>query len=884
MKSDEEILQHLHPLIRNALPKLGITSFTEIQRKAIPLILNDFNTLVMAPTGSGKTEAAIIPILSKILSNGLLGKLRVIYITPLRALNRDINIRIARLTNSVGIRTDVWHGDTPQHKRKLISKNVPEVLVTTPESFQNILVNKRMKEHLRNVKWVVIDELHELLESKRGAELAVGLERLARVTQFTRIALSATIAKVDEAKKFLGGGFVAEAISNIRKEAKIHVIIEDGYEKMLERLKDLVKSYNKGILIFTNTRDLAEIIGKELKDFGFYVHHGSLSREERENVEEMLRNGKIRGVVATSSLELGIDIGHVDLVIQFSSPRQATNLVQRIGRARHRPDEVPEGILIVGLKPYEAFEGVVLAKRASKGELERPYIHKNPLDVLAHQIVGILMQFERLTPLEIYDIVKSSYPFEDLNYDEFWEVLNLLESNKLVICKKGFCEATKKGSIYYRKTTMIVESKRLKVKVYGGGVIGSLDEEFVMENCHPGSTFVLGGKVWKVLTIDDEYVIVEESEAEAQPPSWEGDLIPVEYHVAREVGALKRTMERGSPHITVPPKLFDYMKEQLDSKIPMANDKRIVIESDGKNVVINIHGGSRVNLALAHIISQYLKMIGINVAFTTTPYHIVLTSTTYLSAETIKETLLRLRKFDVENLLTASLKDSKLFKWKLLKVLVRFGLLDRERISYQELSKVEKGLIRAYRDLPPGKETLREILTEKVDLDGTIDLLNRLDDMEIIAINTNEFSPQSRWALDVPYRQETKQSPKSLIIEAVKRRIEERDVTLVCLRCGKMWSGKVKDVNLRCACGSRYVAPVFKGEKIRKGNEVKERANLVLAYGRDALYVLAARGIGAKRASQVLREVKERGVSLIEAIIEAEKQFLRTKDYWKHRR
>ncbi len=879
-----KVLNDLHPLVREALKEIGIDQLTEIQEKAIPLILKGFNTLVVAPTGSGKTEAAIIPILSLILQQNLKGKLRVIYITPLRALNRDINVRVRRLASLVGLKTDVWHGDTPQYQRKRISKEIPEILITTPESFQNILVNNSMKEKLKDVKWVIVDELHELLESKRGAELSVGLERLSRVANFVRVGLSATIANVDEAKRFLGGGFVVESISDLKKEVKINVIIEDGYDNMLNKLKEIVKNTEKGIIVFTNTRDLAEIIGKELKEYGFYVHHGSLSREERESVEQMLRMGEIKGVVATSSLELGIDIGHVDLVIQFSSPRQAVNLVQRVGRSRHKPDEVPEGILIVGLRPYEAFEGVVLAKRASNGELERPSIHKDPLDVLAHQIVGILLQFGRLTPLEVYDIIKSAYPFENLNYSDFVDVLTLLKANKLITCREGLCEATKKGAIYYRRTTMIVESKRLKVKVYGGGVIGSLDEEFVMENCYPGATFVLGGKVWRVLSVEDEYVIVEESESEAQPPSWEGDLIPVEYQVAREVGALKRTMESGRPHIKVPPKLFKYLKEQTNSNVPLATDKRIVIESDGRTAVINIHGGSKVNLALAHVLSQYLKLLGFNIAFVTTPYHVVLTSTSYLSSHTVKSALLKIKDLDIETLLLKSIKESKLFKWKLIKILVRFGLLNRERISYKELSKLEKGLVRVYKDLPPGREAIKEILTEKVDLIGLKNFLSNLNKLEIVAVDIKQFSPQSQWALDIPYRQEVKRESKSLILEAVKRRIEEKEVTLVCLRCGKMWSGKVKDVPLRCSCGSKFVAPVFKGESIRKGTEIRERGNLLLSYGRDALYALAGRGLGAKRASQVLREVKERGLNLIEAIVEAEKQFLRTRDYWKQRR
>ncbi len=882
--------------LRSALRKKGIEKPTRIQELAIPLLLKGFNALIMAPTGSGKTEAALLPVASKIVEKRLYGRLRALYVTPLRALNRDIGIRGFELLKEVGIEVDVWHGDTPYSRRRRISEAPPEVLVTTPESLNTLLVNRKMRKHLKDVKFVIVDELHELIEDKRGAELSVALERLSLIAKFQRVGLSATISQIDEARKFLGGfRYVVEVKDERLKAPEITVYVEEGFEDMVKKVEEIINSIDGTVLIFTNTRDTAESLGKKLREEieGVEVHHGSLSKKERERVERLAREGRLKAIVATASLELGIDIGSIKHVIQFSSPRRTTNLVQRVGRAEHKPTERPRGSLVTGIKPYEAFEAAVIARRAKAGDLEPLNIHTNPLDVLAHQIVGILMEDDRF-PTQVYDIVRKAYPFWNLSYDDFYEVFNLLKENKLIKCD-GTCKATKKGEIYYRTTGMIVESRRYDVVIYGSNEnVGSLDEEFVVE-LNPGDTFVLAGRVWKVVGTDDERVYVEEHEGEGPPPSWEGELIPVDYGVAREVGALKRNFDKMIKNYPV--SNYNKLKKYLEMiKGPIANDKRVVIEVDGNLVVYNVHGGSRVNLTLAYALSELARMRYGSASFNTTPYHVMLYLSKPITPQEAEDLIRSIRKVGLKRLVESSLRMSRLYSWRLMKVLVRMGLLDRNRVTLEDLKKVERAMKKLYLDKAPGRETVREIFVEKLDLEKAEKYLHEIELGRIEVVSRRGLSEQSKWAIDKGFAKDHATSPRPVIREAVKRRLENREVIMICMSCGHEVKGKVKDVPLKCPkCGRGVLVPVYnekdlveavrrlvKGERVNKrlADEARQRAKLFTVYKRDALVALAGRGIGTKTASRILAEYYSGKKDLIDAIIDAEKTYLRTKRFW----
>jgi len=360
--------------------------FNKIQELAIPKVLSGKNTLIVAPTGAGKTEAAVIPVLSKILDikekeevKGILA----IYLTPLRALNRDLLDRLYWWCENLDIKIAVRHGDTTQSERAKQSKKPPEFLITTPETFQILFLGKRLKEHLKSVRFVIVDELHELLDDKRGVQLSLGLERLVNFAgEFQRIALSATIGDLELAGRFIFGyrDFDIAYWYDI-KRYDIEVLYPKITEGDLELSKKLgwspkivwslrvikeILDKHRSVLIFVNTREMAELLvsrfKKWLPDYPIEIHHSSLSREVRERNEKLFKEGKLKAIIATSSLELGIDIGYVDAVIQYMSPRQVIRAVQRFGRAGHRLEEVSKGYIIT-MDPDDYAESLVIKRR-----------------------------------------------------------------------------------------------------------------------------------------------------------------------------------------------------------------------------------------------------------------------------------------------------------------------------------------------------------------------------------------------------------------------------------------------------------------------------------------------------------------------------------------
>ena len=325
------------PLDTNLAAKfhsLGFKQLTQIQIKAVPIIYQKKDTLVIAPTGSGKTECSVIPIFSHIKQSKKLGKIKAIYVTPLRALNRDVFRRIVRYAEKDGLTIEIRHGDTPQSTRKKISNNPPDVLITTPETLVILLTQKKMLDALSELEWIVLDEVHELLGNERGSQLTISLERLQlnSKSELTRIGLSATIGNPEEAGKFVVGTKRKLRIirdSSIRKyDVQVKYVngtISDVAQYIIEYVTKL--ELQSPVLLFTNTRGESEFLASILREkstLNIELHHGSLSRQVREETENSLREGKRGIVVCTSSLELGLDIGSIELVIHYGSPRQVS--------------------------------------------------------------------------------------------------------------------------------------------------------------------------------------------------------------------------------------------------------------------------------------------------------------------------------------------------------------------------------------------------------------------------------------------------------------------------------------------------------------------------------------------------------------------------------
>ena len=412
---------------------------TPAQEHGWPAIASGKHTLIQAPTGSGKTLAAFLWALDRARPGQ---GIQVLYVSPLKALNYDVerNLRgpLAGIGSSlaVGVRT----GDTPAKERAAMLRNPPDILITTPESLF-LLLTSRARETLRTIRFVIVDEVHAVAGSKRGAHLALSLERLERLTAepVQRIGLSATQRPLDEIGRFVSGGRDIELVDAGRaKELDLRVVVpvEDMREpgegnsiwpSIYPELLQLVESH-RSTIVFVNNRRLAERLALRLNELAereiARAHHGSLAREQRVEVEELLKRGEIPALVATSSLELGIDMGAVDLVIQVESPKSVARGLQRVGRAGHRLDEPSKGRIFPKFRA-DLLESAVVAQRMREGAIEETRVPRNPLDVLAQQIVAVAAD-EEISVDELHDLVRRASPFRDLSRTQLETVLDML--------------------------------------------------------------------------------------------------------------------------------------------------------------------------------------------------------------------------------------------------------------------------------------------------------------------------------------------------------------------------------------------------------------------------------------------------------------------------
>lgn len=381
--------------------------FTPIQAKAIPIINTGKDTLIIAPTGSGKTEASFLPLLSKI-HKGNSKPISILYISPLKSLNRDLIRRLREWAHVIDLRVAVRHGDTSQSERNLQSRNPANIFITTPETLGILLTVPRYREYFKNISSVIVDELHEVISSKRGLQLSLNLTRLREITDFQTVGASATLTDVKESAKFIFRNEY-ECVKDTITVAPGFQIIKSSGNDSLQRIDSMCKIISeemkkKKVLIFTNTRFMAELVGTRLilNKLNVSVHHSSLSKEERERVELEFKEGKIQGLVCTSSLELGIDVGDVDLVIHISSPKQIRKALQRVGRSGHAFGQKSKGIIIAH-NSFDLTEAEVIKEFAEKLEIEEDDIIFPSLEVLSHSIAGLLISNRSMTAEKIFE-------------------------------------------------------------------------------------------------------------------------------------------------------------------------------------------------------------------------------------------------------------------------------------------------------------------------------------------------------------------------------------------------------------------------------------------------------------------------------------------------
>jgi ATP-dependent Lhr-like helicase len=874
----------------------------------------------VAPTGSGKTEAAVIPVFSMLSDTTTLetrkGKIRVVYVTPLRALNNDVLRRIVRYAQYDDLRVEIRHGDTNTKTRKRIANDPPEILITTPESLGAILTNQKMLFALQGLEWIIIDEVHELISTERGAHLSLSLERLHSVSlkAITRIGLSATLSSLHETSKFVSGPKrnCAILVDNSIRKYDIDIKFVDG---SLNEVATFIKHYIKAkniagsVLLFTNTRDEAEYLGAILKnrdETTVEVHHGSLSKDMREETENKLRCGLAGIVVCTSSLELGLDIGSVELVVHYGSPRQVSKLIQRIGRSRHKQSRSAKGLIVIN-NPDDEIEALAITGRMKRRSIEEQVVHREPLDVLAHHLVGLSIQEKKPIKLEsAFEIFRKAYPFSTLSYQDMIGVVELLHGQGIVRydqAAKSYRRTIRAYKYYFENLSMIPEVLKFEVvDMINNRRIGSLDQEFVGDYGERGNVFVLKGSQWRIISVDEVKMRVNVEPlrgAAINVPYWNGELIPVDYETAREVGIIRNQAARNMLKLS-----SNVIDQSLKALYPIPDSCNVVTESSiSKNTLI-IHStfGTKVNNTIASLMSTIISsQLGYVVETRADSYRIALTSSARIGKGLVEAFFTDT--FDLEAVLIASMTGTHNINRKVWTVSKRFGIVNKDVIYDKRIARL---IYDRYSKTPVSKESIRELIHDKYDINRTQDIF-KMFKKKIINLHwkeINEFSDLARPILE--HFTKFSANPLSIekgVIELVKERLDKTKHRLICVRCGR-WDRLVqtKDASDRLSCPlchsrlvtctsgfdnelDKIIIKKLAGEQLsadenHKFSRAWKVASLINNFGRRALIVLAGYGIGADTAARILRNYDEES-ELYRAIYEAERQYVMTRGFWK---
>ena len=945
----DDVFATLGAEVREALSERGFETPTEPQRRAIPPLVEGRDTLVVAPTGTGKTETAMLPVFDSLAGEDRFG-IGALYITPLRALNRDMRDRLEWWGETLGLEVDVRHGDTTDYQRQQQANDPPDVLVTTPETLQAMLTGEKLRVALEDVDHVVVDEVHELAVSKRGAQLTVGLERLRELAgPFQRVGLSATVGDPEEVGRFLTGDRgcdIAEVDVGSRLEVDVlapevtdkdealasELMTDAEVASHVRAIDDLVADH-EATLVFVNTRQTAEALGSRLKEYGTDVgiHHGSLARDTRVDVESRFKDGELSALLCTSSMELGIDVGHVDHVIQYNSPRQVTRLLQRVGRAGHRRDLVSSGTVVTS-HPDDVLESMVIARQARNGEVEPAAIHDGSLDTVANQVVGLVMDFGEVSAMRAYEVIARAYPFRDLDTGEFREVVRELASNRVVWLEEEEDSIQKRSGTwqyFYQNLSMIPDETTYDVEdVASGSRVGTLDERFVVNFAAPGEVFIQRGEMWRITEIDEDEETVTVSPIEdpaGEVPSWTGQEIPVPGSVAREVGEVRRVAgaqladgtgsgneESASPGVGAVARDLQRRYAVGEDTIatglsqlaehapahPVPTDSRVVVEHTGRAIVVNACFGHTVNETLGRVLSALLgQRTGTSVAMEVDPYRIELEVPSGVSATDVVDLLETTDPDHVHGVVDLALKNADALKFKLAQVAAKFGALKRWRSSGRPFGKDR--LLEALEDTPVYDEALREIRHEELDVAGAADVLRRVQSGALAVEVVGEHTPIGPGGRSSGRELLTPENADASVIETVKERIQEDRVILFCLHCQE-WEhtrkvGRVRDQPECPECGSTQIAALNPWDeetvaavKAKDKDDEQERAterayraaSLVQSHGKQAVVALAARGVGPHNAARIINRLREDEEQFYRDILEREREYARTRSFW----
>lgn len=938
--------------VRRLVEQRGFSKPTEPQEKVIPKILEGKNVLLISPTATGKTEAAFLPVLSMLLQQPKAPGIKVLYITPLRALNRDMLERLQWWCNNLDIKLAVRHGDTEQKERARQSQSPPDILITTPETLQAILSGWLLRQHLQSLKWVVIDEVHELADSKRGSQLSLTMERIRNLIgrDFQTIGLSATVGTPDKVAQFLvGNQRQVEIIRvSVAKMVRLQVIYptpteEDAqfaskiytHPEVAARLR-IIRDYmtkHKSVLLFTNTRSISEVLASRFKvwdiDFPLSIHHGSLAKPSRIAAETGLRRGDLKGLIATSSLELGIDVGHIDFVIQYMSPRQVSRLIQRIGRAGHTYGNLSEG-LIISMDSDDTLEAMVIARRALNEQLEPIIIPDKPYDVLTHQVAGMLLKNRRLTFREILETCQRAAPFQNLTLQDVEKVIKYMHQRfprlawasfeDQVVLKPQRTKAL--FEYYFDNLSMIPEEKQfLVIDQTTDSSIGVLDEAFMAEYGKPGTKFIIRGSPWQIIHATEDKVYVRPVEdPTGSIPSWIGEEIPVPYEVAQEVaevrGFVEEEIKRGCSPEKVSRELAERYPadsqnilhaigetvEQVQRGFPVPTPKRIVVEDWNEFVIVHCNFGSLINRAFAQLLGQVLSdRLGRGIVVQHDPYRIFVQTMGAMSALGLVEVLEEIKDLPesaVRNTLIMSTVKTGLFKRRVIQVARRFGAL-KKWADFSNVSLTK--LISSFEGTPIYEEGLKEVLSKDLDADGLVMVLNRLrsGDSRLQLIETGgNVTPVARVGIErVSMKTDLipPQQMRALLVESARARLLNETGNFVCTnRWDYMELVRIKDLpdKPKCPrCGSNKIGMLKveeekaaallekKGTHLAKNEEkmqiyAKKTSELIERYGKAAAVALSARRALVSDVAEVLEQEPQMSERFFELVLEAERKAL----------
>ncbi len=832
--SDDESLAVLNPYVRAWFTK-NFTELTPPQKFAFKLISERKNLLITAPTGSGKTMSGFTTIISKLFDYSLEGKLEdkvyCLYISPLKSLNNDIHRNLTRPLDEVfdqiikakgakimkenirkvtiGVRT----GDTLQSERVKMLKTPPNILVTTPESLAILLNSSKFVENLKSIEYVIVDEVHELANNKRGVHLSLSIERLADITvnKFARIGMGATLYPLDEAAKFIAGYnegkpndcIIVDASWSKKLDVKTISPVSDmiytddrKVEEATYALLDSIIKKGKTTLIFTNTRSGTERVIFNLKKiFGYgddiAAHHGSLSRESRLEVEDLLKKGSLKCAVSSTSLELGVDIGSIDTVVQLGSPKSVTRAVQRIGRAGHSFKAVAKGDVVV-LNRDDLVECTIMLDAALKRHLDSFTVPRGPLDVLAQHIVGMSLT-KKWSIDEAYNLVKRVYSYSELPKSDFMALINYLAGNyvglesRRVYGKIWYDEKeqafTKRGYntrlIYMLNLGTIPDQVACEVIVASTKKsVGSIEEEFLMK-LKDDDIFTLGGKLYKFEYSRGMKCYVSTADATSPTiPPWYSEQLPLSYELANEIGAFRlefskvleayisknkvKRFDKGEP---IPKEaleildklpadqnskeaLYGYFMEQLLFTKYVPNKELLLVEftgdiSDYKFYVI-FHSlyGRRTNDALSRAIGIEMGErldLDIGVMVNDNGFMFVFDEKPEIDEKMIHDIISSLSRGSLVPLMKRNVRKTEMMKRRFRHAAARSFMILRNykgfKIGVGRQQVNSQILLKAVEDMDPNfpilKETYREILNDVMDLPRAEEVLSKIRKGEI---------------------------------------------------------------------------------------------------------------------------------------------------------